>query len=668
MRAPIYLYPQPRKYATTGGSSPAAAHFALQPADEAAVRLAEAAGAAERLAAALAPAGEPRTVASSSFEAAPAAKTPEGEGLPTPARIVHDEGLHPQGYELVWDADGLRLTAATAQGLHYGLLTAAQMIEGQREVGQWAHCVVHDEPDFPVRGVMLDIGRGKIPKMDTLYGLVDLLSALKFNHLQLYMEGFAFDYRKYAEHFPEATPVTAAEFRALDAYAAARFIDLVPNQNCLGHMGPWLAKPAFRELAEHPDGMPAPPPIPFKIPPLTLNPADPRSAALAQDLFDELLPNFRSEYANINLDEPFGLGTGASKAQADALGVGRLYLDYAKRMVEIVRGHGKKTLMWGDVLVHYPETASELPEDVIVLHWNYDAPVPYEPHCRRLQETGVPYYVCPGTSTWSAISGRTDNMLANIADAARCGLAYGAGGLIVTDWGDSGHWQALAASYPAYAYAAGAAWQAGANLEATAPLEHHVSHRMLHDRSGCGARLLLEMGRYYHLERSSAENMTYTNYLLGRGLLTREELERQLAVNVEIQRLMGGSGTPFKLDYRYTEMEAWLAERRQELAQLELAAPDAEVTLAELANSLRLIEQGAGLHRFVYKQDLPDDEAERTWLAHLKAELEVTIREFGRLWLVRNREGGLADSERPLVNLQSQYETGLRENIGSQAD
>ncbi|SFB58890.1 Glycosyl hydrolase family 20, domain 2 [Cohnella sp. OV330] len=653
MTAPVYLFPQPRQYVASGGASPAAKRIEAMAADDAAARMAEAAGAAERLSAAVAPASRDDGQADG--------LTDPADSPAATARIVFDPQLHPQGYELSWDAAGLRLAAATAQGLHYALLTAAQMIEGQREAGQWAHCIVRDEPDFPVRGVMLDIGRGKIPKMDTLYGLVDLLSALKFNHLQLYMEGFAFDYRKYADQFPDTTPVTAAEFQALDAYAAARFIDLVPNQNCLGHMGPWLAKPAFRELAEHPDGMPAPPPIPFKIPPLTLNPVDPGSVALAKDLFDELLPNFWSEYANINLDEPFGLGTGASKANADKIGVGRLYLDYALRMIEIVRSHGKKTLMWGDVLAHHPEIAAELPGDVTVLHWNYDAPVPYEPHCRRLQESGVPYYVCPGTSTWSAITGRTDNMLANIADAASNGKAYGAGGLIVCDWGDGGHWQSLVASYPAYAYAAGAAWQADANLEAIAPLERHVSRRMLRERSGGGARLLLEMGRYYLLERSSAENMTYTSYLLGRGLLTRVELEGQLAVNVEIQRLMGGSGTPFELDYRYPEAEAWLAEREKELEALALEGADADITRAELANALRLIGQGAGLHRYVFEQQLPDVESRRHWLVQMKSELEETIREFERLWRARNRESSLADSCGALRKLLSQYEDRLRD-------
>lgn len=41
-----------------------------------------------------------------------------------------------------------------------------------------------------IRGVMLDISRDKVPTLKTLFEIVDLLSLLKINHLQLYVEGF----------------------------------------------------------------------------------------------------------------------------------------------------------------------------------------------------------------------------------------------------------------------------------------------------------------------------------------------------------------------------------------------------------------------------------------------------------------------------------------------
>lgn len=647
LKAPDYLYPQPRQYSASGESSAAPGRFEVKTSSVVAGAIAAKANVSRRLAALLAGCGGIND-----------------QGATAVAFVEYRAELHPQGYELEWNQDGLRLSYSSAQGLHYALLTAAQMAEGQCGSRKWTHYLIEDEPEFPVRGVMLDIGRNKIPRIETIFALIDRLSELKFNHLQLYMEGFCFDYKKYAKFFPDATPITEEEYRFLDAYALERFIDLVPNQNCLGHMGHWLVKPEFRELAEHPDGMPAPPPLQMKLPPGTLNPTDERSVALAKDLFDELLPNFTSGYVNINMDEPFGLGTGESKARAEEIGVGGVYLDYALRMFDIVRSHGKKTLIWGDVFAHHPDLLKRLPDDVIVLHWNYDAPVPYEPHCRILQENGVPYYVCPGTSSWSAITGRTDNMLVNIADAAKTGKAFGASGLIVTDWGDAGHWQPLAASYPGFAYAAGVSWQTEANLDRLEPLEHHVSFRMLQDRSGYGGRLLLEMGRYYHLERSTKENGTYTSYLLNRGLSDRETLERDNAIMVEITKLFGGAGIPFQVDYRYAEIEEWLSSQWKELDCIDFVGADSAILKDELANSLRLIDQGAGLHRYIYRQELPHTQSEINWLERLRTQLETIVSEFERLWLIPNREGGLASSTAAFHKLLKQYEERLREIKG----
>ncbi|WP_372631587.1 family 20 glycosylhydrolase [Cohnella sp.] len=637
------LYPKPRSFKSLGGSSVLSPHLKLRAIGDEAQRLIANVQVERRYHRAM--------KGGFSVKGASSAETAfEMEFLPD---------LQPQGYVLEWSNDRLKVGAGTEIGLHYAMVTLEQLVS--REGTTLGHFRIEDEPSFPVRGVMLDIGRNKIPKMDTLYALIDKLSELKFNHLQLYMEGFCFDYAKYRSSFPEATPLSAAEFRELDAYARSRYIDLVPNQNCLGHMGPWLAKPEFRELAEHPDGMEPPIPLPFKLPPTTMNPANERSAALAKDLFDELLPNFSSEYVNLNMDEPFGLGSGKSKERADEIGVGELYFNYAEKMFEAARSHSKKAMMWGDVLAHHPELIRRLPSDVTVLHWNYDAPVPFEPHCRRLRENGVRYYVCPGTSGWSSIAGRTDNMLGNIADAARSGLAHGAEGLIVADWGDGGHWQVPAVGYPAIAYAAGASWQTEANVDELEALEEYVSARMLRDRSGTGGRFLLELGRYGRLERSTMENGTYTAYLLGRGLSDRETLERDTAIRTEVLKLIGGSGTPFTQDYRFDETESWLKERQEELNRLELEGPDAAIVRDELANTLRLIEQGAGLHRYIYRQGLEGAAAEREWLERLREQLETALSEFKRLWLARNREGGLSSSAAAFSKLLAQYEEALQE-------
>ncbi|GGG62340.1 beta-N-acetylhexosaminidase [Paenibacillus radicis (ex Gao et al. 2016)] len=643
------LYPRPRGFQLTGGRSSLGTAFAVTARDEEMKRWADGINMERRLSAALNRIAGASIGQTSSKDAAVTV---------TKVELACVSGIHPQGYSMTWEGGLLRIEASARIGLHYAVLTAEQLLE--RSGLEWEHFHIEDEPDFPVRGFMLDIGRNKIPKMDTLFGLIDTLSGLKINHLQLYMEGYPFSYSAYAGLFPDATPITAKEYEELDAYAASRFIDLVPNQNCLGHMGDWLAKPELRELAEHPDGMSPPIPLPFKLPPTTLNPTDGRSLELVKTMLDELLPLFSSAYANINMDEPFGLGTGSSKARAEQIGVGKLYMEYADKVIGLVQKHGKKTLMWGDIIAKHPETLPLLPADVTVLDWNYDNYRSFEASARRLQESGVPYYVCPGTSTWAAITGRTDNMLDNIADAARCGAAFGAGGFIITDWGDSGHWQTLNASYPGIVYGAGASWQAERNIEEIEGAEQYISDVILKDSTGSIGKLLFELGRYYRLENSSLDNMTYTSYLLNRGLSTQEKLETETNAMMELYKEIGARGGPFLLDYRYAEMLNWLSSRKQQLEQVQLNLPDANTVVEELKLSVALIEQGVGLHRCVYRIELPDDAAEQALVVQLKEQLEQTIHEFERLWLLRNRAGGLARSTKALYKLLGQYEEKLK--------
>ncbi|MCR2803819.1 beta-N-acetylhexosaminidase [Paenibacillus soyae] len=639
MSETLNLYPPPKKLEWAEGSSAIGSSFVIHAQDEQSERIAFELRLQERLNAAAARIGG------------------GGSSDKTAVNVVRREGLHPQGYMAEWDGGEVTLFFGEAEGLHYAAVTLEQLLV--RHGRRWPHFRIEDEPDFPVRGIMLDIGRGKIPKLETLYALVDRMSALKFNHLQLYMEGFDFDYNEFRDSFPEATPITAGEFRLLDAYANERFVDLVPSQNCLGHMGPWLAKPAFADLAEHPGGQATP--LPVKLPPTTLNPTDPRSLELVGKMFDELLPHFASGYVNVNMDEPFGLGRGQSKQRADEIGVPRLYMEYASKVFDIARSHGKRILMWGDIVTKHKEIIPLLPPDVTVLDWNYDDHTSFEAHCKLLSESGVPFFVCPGTSTWSAITGRTDNMLANIADAARHGKAHGAGGLIVTDWGDSGHWQPPVASYPAYALAAAASWHTAKGALDHAAMEQYVTECMLRDGSGAAGKLTLELGRYYHLENSTLENMTYTSYLLNRGLSSREKLESETQMLVQLLVEIGGRGIPFALDYRYEEMQDWLRSREEELSGLRLDLPDAELIKEELRNALRLVAHGAGLHRYIFGLELPDAEAERAWLAHLQADLADIIETFNRLWLARNRQGGLEASARNLYKLLGQYEDRLRD-------
>ncbi len=142
-----------------------------------------------------------------------------------------------QSYHLIIQPEAIRLTAADPDGIFYGINTLMQIFQQSTDV---IPCLeINDYPDYAVRGVMLDISRDRVPTMETLYELVDLLAGWKINQLQLYTE-HTFAYSRHNTVWQNASPITAEEVLLLDQYCRERFVELVPNQNSFGHMQRWL--------------------------------------------------------------------------------------------------------------------------------------------------------------------------------------------------------------------------------------------------------------------------------------------------------------------------------------------------------------------------------------------------------------------------------------------
>jgi hexosaminidase len=82
-----------------------------------------------------------------------------------------------QGYYLVIAPGGIHVSGHDEAGVFYGLCTLIQIMD---QAGGELPCLqIQDWPDFPVRGVMLDISRDKVPSMGTLFSLVELLASWK---------------------------------------------------------------------------------------------------------------------------------------------------------------------------------------------------------------------------------------------------------------------------------------------------------------------------------------------------------------------------------------------------------------------------------------------------------------------------------------------------------
>jgi len=565
-----------------------------------------------------------------------------GPGPDAPVEVHHDADLPAQGYTLVRDRDGTRIGYRDDAGLRYARQTLDQL---RADPGLARHAVrVRDWPDFPVRGFMLDISRDRVPTRRTLRRYVEILAAARMNQLELYTE-HTFAYADHAAVWAGASPLTAEDMRWLDALCAAHGITLVANQNTLGHMERWLAHEPYRERAEKPEG--------FTIHnqhrrPSTLQPT-PENAAFAVELVRELAATVRARRVNIGADEPWELGKGRSADDAAERGLGQVYLDHLLRVATPLLEDGYEVMFWADVLADHPEVAEALPTaGLIPVVWQYDGPAHaraaldratpqqhrqwaadgfdmdalaggFRERAKSLTSAGRPFWVAPGTGAWNSIVGRLDNAVENLVDAAEIGREHGAGGYVVTSWGDHGHVEPPPVTYPGLLFGAAVSWCLDSNreLDLAAALD-----RIVFDGSGLGAVLTAA---------GSVADVLDAPLLNG---------------SVLFSALFGGrdSAAPEAL----SEAERVLSAAADALSRARPAAADGDIAVRETAQavalarfSLALVAAG-GVGRLT--------PAAATDLLH---RLDALLVEQRACWLLSARPGGLDDSIANFTPLRS---------------
>jgi len=399
----------------------------------------------------------------------------------------------PEGYALAVSKSGIEISVRDHSGLRPAAATLRQLV---REYGRKIPFLkIRDWPDFPRRGVMLDISRGRVPKLETLLDLVEKLADFKINEFQLYTE-HTFAYKKYRRIWQSWGPLTANEIKTLDVRCRELGIDLVPNQNSFGHLRYFLEDPKLKKLGELSRPFLAETGD-FLRRPTTLAPGHPGTLPFVRGLYDELLPNFSSKFINIGGDETWDLGKGRSKKICERLGKGRVYLDFIKKLHREVSARGRTMMFWGDIILKQPALIRELPRDIIALNWGYEANHPFAGEATQFRKAKIKFYVCPGTSTWQSLLGRHENAFANLRAAAKIGKKFGAAGYLNTEWGDGGHPQPLAVAWPLFAAGAALAWNADALDEKV--LAEVLNRDVFEDDTGTIAQTGIKLG-FVHLK------------------------------------------------------------------------------------------------------------------------------------------------------------------------
>lgn len=196
-------------------------------------------------------------------------KNPKAKGFPVTLSLIQDDTLGAEGYTLSVSKKGISIRATTEAGLFYGIQTFMQLtpLNGTKI----PYVEITDYPRFAYRGLHLDVCRHMFP-VTFIKKYIDLMAKHKFNRFHWHLtddQGWRIEIKKYpklqqvaayrsgtvighAGHSNEYDTIryggyyTQEEIKEVVAYAAARYVTIIPEIEMPGHATAAIA--AYAEL------------------------------------------------------------------------------------------------------------------------------------------------------------------------------------------------------------------------------------------------------------------------------------------------------------------------------------------------------------------------------------------------------------------------------------
>ena len=331
-----------------------------------------------------------------------------------------------ESYVLLTDSDRVILEAATDAGMFYAVQTLRQLLYEDSDGHMYIRAAaIADEPSLRYRWIQDDWNRGPIPNMDFVKKQIRIMSEYKLNGYCIYAENI-FQSQKYPQINMRGATVTPSEVEELVAYGRRYHVEVVPQQECLGHMHYTLREGGFDDIAERPRGQ-------------VVSPAVERTYTFLNDYLSEILPHFESPFVHVGCDEAFELGMGRSRKMVEELGLDATFFRHMQRMASLPALKEKRILFWGDVAENKADIdLSSLPRNAIAVVWDYLARPNYEYYLPQYARNGVPTFVAPGSFWGGRVFPEYDAHLVNIQHLVRDGKKYGTLGMMCCTWDDMG--------------------------------------------------------------------------------------------------------------------------------------------------------------------------------------------------------------------------------------
>ena len=183
--------------------------------------------------------------------------------------------LPDEAYQLEVTEQGIRIASnPSGAGWFYGVQTLLQLLPTGEVSGRVPLMQIHDAPRFPYRGAMMDVARNFLPKEEVLK-FIDAMATYKLNKFHFHLtddQGWRIEIKRFPRlievgskrlrtqlghsdyYYPRRYDnkeqrgyYTQEEMREIVAYAADRFITVIPEVEMPGHASAALA--AYPQLS-----------------------------------------------------------------------------------------------------------------------------------------------------------------------------------------------------------------------------------------------------------------------------------------------------------------------------------------------------------------------------------------------------------------------------------
>jgi hexosaminidase len=329
-----------------------------------------------------------------------------------------------ESYVLLVDSNRVIVSAKTDAGVFYGIQTLRQLCyKGGGKLNIRAVAIA-DAPSMKYRWIQDDWSRGPIPNINYIKEQIRTLAEYKLNGYCIYGENI-FQSTLYPEINLYGGTVTPAEIKEIVEYARRYHVDIVPQQECFGHMHYTLRQARFADLGERRGGQ-------------VLSPAVEGTYTFLQNYLSEIVPNFTSPFVHIGCDEAFELGRGKSAEMVKKTSVDDVFLKHLQRVADLPALNGKKLLFWGEIATKPNVDLTKVPKNAIGVVWDYLPRADYEYFLPPYAKAGIPTFVSPGAFWGGRMFPDYDDNLVNIRNLMRDGKKYHTLGMLNTTWDDVG--------------------------------------------------------------------------------------------------------------------------------------------------------------------------------------------------------------------------------------